>query len=361
MRKYLEFWMGMDIHSHFGSDYMTGRSVGPWYAVNDFAMLWMANDYLRWTGKSDWLDHSVKGSRSIMSYLEKYATNWRNYKADTGLADYGGIDNLLECVSTYVHQVASLNAGNVFNLRFLAKLLAERGNFSYSESLVSEAQELLGKIQELYVAGGGFWRTRQLDGQEIETRHCYDFITVLNTIADDLTPVQCKDMLGFFKKELQTKNWIRALSPKDQDAIFSVRPDHQWNGAYPAWPAQAVSGLYRLGQAELAYDWMQGLAASANQGPFGQAHFVETAAPFEAGGARKAPPNMPYLTDWAVSSGGSWVNIIIEGIFGVKATIFDGITAQSQFGPFDSTAELHGLVYQGRRYSVTRKGIKPTE
>ncbi|MFH1851767.1 MAG: hypothetical protein ABIA75_05430 [Candidatus Neomarinimicrobiota bacterium] len=365
MRKYLEYWMGLDTHKHFGTDYLTGGPVGPWYAVNDFAMLWMSNDYLRWSGQLDWLDSTVSPwqtngapDRQVLDYLSEYAGSWRNFKADSGLADYGGIDNLLECVSTYIHQVASLNAGNVFNLRFLAGLLEARGEKSAAVQLRSEAQDLLRKVQSLYVPGGGYWKALHPGGEAVEVRHCYDFITTLNTIADDLTNGQKREMARYFREELQTEVWMRALSPRDQDAIFSIRPDHQWNGAYPAWPAQTASGLYRLGETELAFNWLQGLAASANQGPFGQAHFTEQSAPREAGGALKCPPNMPYITDWAVSSGGCWVSLIIESIFGVKATIHEGITAVPQFGSFDPRAELHDLLYQGRRYHVDREGLK---
>jgi len=321
----------------------------------------MSKDYLRWSGKTGWLDQNISDSKSTFDYLEEYAGYWRNFKSNAGLADYGGIDNLLECVSSYIHQVASLNAGNVFNLRFISELLTARGKIAESKIYQKEASELLDRVLGLYVDGGGFWNARQPDGKLVAVRHCYDFITILNTIAPDLSTRQKNEMTRYFIEELQTRNWIRALSPKDQDAIFSVRPDHQWNGAYPAWPAQAVSGLYRLGQPDIAHEWMQGLAESANQGPFGQAHFVESAAAPEAGGARKAPFEMPYITDWAVSSGGSWVDIIIESIFGVEASIYNGISAQPQFGPFDSKAELHNLAYQGKLYTVNQTGIKQSE
>jgi len=43
------------------------------------------------------------------------------------------------------------------------------------------------------------------------------------------------------------------------DASFSVRPDHQWTGAYPAWPPLTVTGLYKIGQGELAFEWLKGL------------------------------------------------------------------------------------------------------
>jgi len=164
-------------------------------------------------------------------------------------------------------------------------------------------------------------------------------------------------MIKFFQNELQTDTWIRALSPTDANAMFSERPDHQWNGAYPAWPAQAVSGLYKIGMVDLAFKWLKGLARSANQGPFGQAHFVENAIQPENGGGLKAPPDPPYMCDWSVSGNGSWVNIIIESIFGIQATLNKGISAKPQFGNFDTNAELHNVPFQGKQYKITKKGI----
>ncbi len=80
-----------------------------------------------------------------------------------------------------------------------------------------------------------------------------------------------------------------------------VRPDHQWNGACTARPAEAAHALFRLGRRDIAASWLPGLARSANQGQFGQAHFTLDAAPGVHVGARKAP-QAPYLIDWACSS-----------------------------------------------------------
>ncbi|MEO8399569.1 MAG: hypothetical protein ABI550_07115, partial [Ignavibacteriaceae bacterium] len=159
-----------------------------------------------------------------------------------------------------------------------------------------------------------------------------------------------------FKRELQTPTWMHALSPGDDNVMFSIRPDHQWNGSYPAWPAQAVTGLYKIGEIDLAFNWLKGLSKTANQGPLGQAHFVETAIDTESGGARKATPEGPYINDWTVSSNGSWTNIIIESIFGVDAK-FNDISANSKFGKFDPKAELKNLSYQGTMYHVKKKGL----
>ncbi len=361
MKKYLEFWMLMDIHKHFGIEYLTGGPVGPWYSVNDFALTRIASDYLRWSGNTAWLNKEFidksGAKKNVLDYLIKYSGNWHQFKTKHGLADYGGVNNLLECVSTYIHEVASLNAGNVFNMRTAAALLEAIGDTKSSKELLTEADSLVIELNKLYAEGKGYWNTRFPDGDLVEVRHSYDFITILNTIAEDLSSKQKEEMTEFFIKELKTQAWMRALSPGDNNVMFSVRPDHQWNGAYPAWPAQAVTGLYKIGKADLAFNWLKGLAKSANQGPFGQAHFVEDVIDPESGGAKKASPEGPYICDWTVSSSGSWTNIIVESIFGVEATIYKGITAKPQFGEFDSKAELKNLNYQGKLYNVNKNGL----
>jgi len=360
MNKYLEHWMLMDVHKHFGTEYLTGGPVGPWYSVNDFAMMTISKNYLSWSGNLKWLEKELKNDSTeekVKNYLLKYSSNWKQFKTASGLADYGGINNLLECVSTYIHEVASLNAANVFNMRVGSEIASLLGNRELSKTLLNEAEQLIPEIQKLYVNGKGYWNTRFPDNRLVEVRHCYDFITILNSITDDLSEKQKTEMTRFFINELQTPTWMRALSPGDDNVMFSVRPDHQWNGAYPAWPVQAVTGLYKIGQGDLAFKWLKGIARTANQGPLGQAHFVETAVDPESGGARKSTPDGPYICDWTVSSHGSWTNIIIESIFGVEASMSNGIKANPDFGQFDPKAELKNIPYQGKLYHVNKKGI----
>lgn len=365
MRKYLQYWMKLDIHKHFGTEFLTGGPVGYWYAANDFNMMVLINDYLRWTGNYKWLETVIddpenKTRKPVIDYVESYALGWKKFQSSAGLADYGEIDNLMECVSTYIHEVASLNAANVFNMRTASKIFGIVGNSNTSTLLNSEAQKLVNEVQKLYADGKGYWHSRFPDGKMVDVRHCYDFFTILNTISADLSEKQKSEMVNFFKKELQTKSWMRALAPSDNDSMFSVRPDHQWNGAYPAWPAHSLSALYKAGQEDLAYEWLCGLAKSFNQGPLGQAHFVEDVIDAEDGGARKSPYELPYHTDWACSGAGSWVSVIIESLFGVHAEISGGISAIPKFSSFDSKAELHNLVYRGEKYVVSKDGLKKT-
>ncbi|MGD8166704.1 MGH1-like glycoside hydrolase domain-containing protein [Herbiconiux sp. P16] len=358
MRRQLTHWIGSDIHTHFGTSSITGGAVGRWYSVNDYAMTRLVSDYVRFTGDRGYLDEEMSDGRTVGEHLQSWAVAWKGLRGTSALADYGGIDNLLECVSSYTHEVASLNAANVWCLRTAATLAELAGDASLAASLRADAAALLGSVLDLYDDGTGHFVARQPDGSRLPVRHCYDFNVVGTTIGDDLPPAMRSEMVSFFRRELQTPNWMRALSPWDPDASFSVRPDHQWNGAYPAWPADAARALVALGAPDVATDWIGGLVKSTNQGPTGQAHFIEEAQPSISGGARKAPPQLPYITDWACSSSGAWVDLVIESLFGAAVSL-DGAVAPAGPGAvsaLDPAAVLRGLSSGGRLVDVHADG-----
>src|SRR3546814_16155193 len=60
---------------------------------------------------------------TVLDALREWASAWKGLRRGSALADYGEIDNLLECVSSYTHEVASLNAANVWSMRTVADLL----------------------------------------------------------------------------------------------------------------------------------------------------------------------------------------------------------------------------------------------
>ncbi len=364
MRRHLEHWIATDVHTHFGTEWLTGSPVGNWYAVNDFAMTRMIRDYVSWTGDVDWLTTPVAGGdgvKTVADYVHDYATAWRSLRSPHGLADYGGIDNLLECVSTYIHSVASLNAANAFTLRTAAAMDAALGETSRSAGYADEAAGIATAVNELYADGEGWFHARYPDGSLVPVRHCYDFFTVPFGMLDDLSETQRQEMADFFVRELQSPTWMHALSPYDDDALFSVRPDHQWNGAYPAWPSESAAALWRMGHGDVAAAWLPGLARSTNQGPLGQAHFVETAVEPDTGGARKAPNEWPWINDWTCSSTGSWVSLVIEAIFGVKVGFDGALSAAPQLADVDPTARLRGLVIRGTTYDVDAAGLHPQQ
>lgn len=355
MRNQVRHWISLDIHSHFGTSSLTGGPVGRWYSVNDYAMTRLVHDYVRFTGDVAFLDELV-GDQTVAASVRQWATAWQELRRDTALADYGEIDNLLECVSSYTHEVASLNAANVWSMRTAAELAALQGDETAASALRSEADALLPAVIERYLPGTGVFAAGQPDGTLLPVRHCYDFSIVGTTVADDLAPGIRAEMVDFFQRELQTDNWMRALSPWDPDASYSPRPDHQWNGAYPAWPADAGRALAALGAPEVLTTWVEGLSRTANQGPMGQAHFVEEAVPGINGGARKAPPQLPYIIDWACSSSGAWIELMIEALFGVSVAADGTVRAAGCVAALDPHAVLRGLRVGGRSYDIDAAG-----
>ncbi|MBK5305468.1 MAG: hypothetical protein JJD92_02135 [Frankiaceae bacterium] len=362
MRRHLERWMASDTHTHLGTDWLTGQPIGYWYSINDLAMTRMMTDYVAYSGNESWFDALPAGDtsgRTVLEHFDRIVTAYRELTLDHGLADYGGIDNLLECVSSYIHAVASLNAGNVWSLRKAAGLHEHRGDAEHAASLRKEADELAAAVNTLYVEGSGHFAARYPDGTDVPVKHCLDFFQVLLGMHADLTDQQRTEMADFFVRELQTPLWMQALSPADPDAVFSVRPDHQWNGAYPAWPAESALALLRIGRDDIVGPWLEGLAASTNQGPLAQAHFAESAVDPDGAGARKAPPDVPWVTDWTCSSSGSWVGMVIDGIFGVDVAVDGTVTAIPRLTQVDPGARLVGLRVRGVDYDVDASGARP--
>jgi hypothetical protein len=123
----------------------------------------------------------------------------------------------------------------------------------------------------------------------------------------------------------------------------------------PSVPATA-KGLYALDSSPPVSAWVKNLAKAANQGPIGQAHFVETVFPLEHGAAYKCPNDPPYINDWCCIAGGGFTDLMIVTIFGADSTLFDGIKAQPRLTDFDRKARLVNLRYQAKRYTITEKG-----
>ncbi len=357
LRTLVEVWLKNGMHEHHSSDYVTGEAVGPWYAANDAAIVRCAWHYLCVTGDFAWLDKKIT-DRTVLDHLEEHALYWK--KLDHfhhGLGDYGTIENLLEVVSTYLHEVAGINAGNVHSMRVLAELHRRRGNSSRAKELRIEAKAMADRINHLlYVDGKGFWRCGQPDGTFNEVRHCYDFLAVLDNMAEDLTSTQKREMSAFFWRELHSRKWMRALAQGDADATWNIRPDHSCLGAYAAWPPMTAKGLFKIDSPEEIARWLREVAKAGNQGPIGQAHFVEEVYPPVNGGAFKSSEDAPFIEDWCCIAAGAFTEMVIDSIFGADLTLFAGIKVDSHLASFDPTARLENLRYQDGLYTITKEG-----
>ena len=102
-------------------------------------------------------------------------------------------------------------------------------------------------------------------------------------------------------------------------------------------------GLYKFDSPSRIAAWLKNIAQTANQGTYGQAHFVDTTVEPDAGGARKDPAG-----GWYEVGGGSFSNLVIDSIFGAELTLHNGINVQSRVSDFfDAEARLEGLSLPG--------------
>ena len=108
---------------------------------------------------------------------------------------------------------------------------------------------------------------------------------------------------------------------------------------------------------DLLRAWLPGLARSANQGPYSQAHFIETYAAAEDGGARKAPTDLPYINDWAISSAGTFFETVLRGVFGVEPG-FKKLEAKPKLEGIDERARIEGLAWHGKGHAVDASGCR---
>jgi len=361
LRNHIEVWLAADIRRCLATDYVTGKPLGNWYAVNSSAIVRLAHDYLRYSGDFEWLGKRVDG-RAIIEHLEEHALMWREYDTNGhGLADCGGVINLLECVSTYTHEVASFNAMWVAAQRQVAAMWCLMGQEDRASALEKQAGILLGNVLPLYAEGKGYWRCRQPDGSHNDVHHIYDFVAILESIADDLPENVRREMVANFRREHQTTNWTRSLSAWDDDAHRAVRVDHQWTGSFASISAQAINGLFRVGEGAMAFEWLRNVALVARQGPIGQAHWVDPLYPSFEGGAWKASYLMPYITDWTVAANGAYPAMIIESVFGVDVSMEKGLRWKGTAEALDRGARLDNVKVQGINHTVDHDGIRPSD
>ena len=327
----LEMALCADVRKFNQINFLTGRggdAQGPgWpYTVDIYNAFYAAWHLLHTCGLAipDCLQKRMQtpsGEMTLLEVFEDLAFDWRRTRvAALNLADYGSKHELLECVSTYEHVVAGLNANAAWMLRRLADLYRLEDRAEDAAQADAEADGIRDAIlKHLYVEGCGWFRCLHPDGRSREVRHCWDIALVLNGIGPELPGNIQAEIVTFFQNELQTPAWIRALSPHDGDAAVSgVRADHQYNGAFGSWPAEVALGLLNIGRHDIVTEWMQGIARTARQGPFAQAYFEEGVFPATHGGATKVTDEVPQCCHWSNISGGLFYTVM-EKLFSGKA------------------------------------------
>ena len=111
-------------------------------------------------------------------------------------------------------------------------------------------------------------------------------------------------------------------------------------GAYAAWPPMTAKALYKIDSPDQTSRWLREVAKAGNQGPIGQAHFVEDVYPPVNGGAFKSSEDAPFIEDWCCIAAGAFTELVIDSIFGAELTLSHGIRVNSHLASFDLSARL---------------------
>jgi hypothetical protein len=144
--------------------------TGYFYAYNSVSLYRTFSAYVRVTNDLTFLEKAQPFMQTLASFWRAYAKG-----QNSNLADYCGDPNCyLECVPTYTHVTAGLQASNAFMARDLAELLEAQGNVTAASQLRASAASITADtIRLMYVSNsserpplssdspgqrGGWWR-----------------------------------------------------------------------------------------------------------------------------------------------------------------------------------------------------------
>ena len=420
---------GDDALAGWGVDWPSGEAVGSWYAANDVTLVKLVHAYVTTTHDLAFLDEalpsptypaaaaaaaasasassstrvassiaasstpastpasaSAESPRTVWSALLQLATAWQRRVAPGGrLADFGGPPNLLECVPTYVHQVAGFNAAAAWSSRLLSAAMHTRaaGAAGAAGAATEAAAELRRKADALAAAtlelalpdGSGVWHAAQPDGGRLVNRHVLDFAYVSEFLHDDLPRPLRESMAAFVRRELLVpeQGWMRAQSLSDPAAKDSDRTDHGPWGAYAGWPPITASSLAQLGHQREGLEMLRRAATLTARGPWGQAHALHRGSGDGKGprGAAGAAYKPFVFTLYNEAVGAAFVDATLHVLFGLRAAsapLLETLAApplvEAADAPLQSggvAAELHGLRWQGALFnasSAARGGVE---
>jgi hypothetical protein len=351
MKQHCRLFLACDPHRGPVYNMDLGEQWDGWYAANDSTIFLFVNEYLNVTNDAAFLDERI-GERTVLEHLETLATNWQKLQKDKSvmLADYGDNRNLLECAPAYVNRVPSFNAANVWMMRTVAELLENRGNTTRAEELRGLANQVSRAVLSMYKPGEGVWSALHRDGKKVELRHCFDFVCIGRYMPEDLTPEIKQEMVAFVVRELITDNWMRAMSPRDQAAAVSDRPDHGPMGAYDAWPALSAESMCLLGAWRPALAFFDSTQEVLYEGVYGQAREYYG----EHRMQRDAPVRIAMRGACMRESvgGGAFSETILGVLFGFRPQLGRPLTLFEPKVDRGFVGTLHNLPFRGEMYDI---------
>jgi hypothetical protein len=286
------------------------------YAANACTTFGTVDTYLRVTGDRAFLDEKLENGNAVLVRLNALATDWETLpRGPDGLVNYGNSGKLLETGPLYVECVAAFNAQNVWMMRRAAEWDSLKGNEAASRDLRRKADAFLPAVLSLYNKDSGAWNLRRVDGATVPVQHCVDFIYAGDALFNDLSTEQKTGLINFAKRELFTKDWMRAMSLKDPNYPRATRPDHSYTGSYDGWVPLTAAAMWRLGGTHDAYAFYCRAAEVTREGPFAQAHEFYGPTPTSADAPVRVALRGSNMKECI--SGAAFADVVINLFFGL--------------------------------------------
>jgi hypothetical protein len=317
-----------------------GRSAHYWYAQNPFAEMRILQDYLTQTGDLSFLDYPVEGA-TVFEWMKRMGLEiHKRYGRPDGLLDFGsGSQKFLEIrTGGYQHVVAATNGLAVAYFRQMGAWCRSRKDPDAAE-FDSWATQLQNAISEkLWNRQLGWFENLYPDGS-LHLVWSYHLFDLLGSGA--LSEVQQQRMVSHLT-EGQFLGPYGMYSISKADRVHWDLEDVDWGGGgqYTGMPLRIAESLYRLGDAELAWDILARCARWTKWYPYiPQEIFADF-------------PGYPEVEMPVEIAAGSGAQAILFGVFGLRPSMDGSLEIQPSYHHELGEAKLQGYRFRGHVYDV---------
>jgi hypothetical protein len=229
---------------HYAYTPLDGRAVGPWYAYNQFSVVWCVYHHSLLTGDVDFLRRVVDG-KTVYRWAVEHALFGDDLAQAPTLVDFGKDLNLLELRRTdaYRHFVPSPNAERCWSMRAVDRMAGWIG--AEEAHLSVRAEELAGLIGErLWCEDLGWFGTLDRAGNR---KVCWT-IQVFDMLRFDVVHENKRNMMlrHLNEDEFLSTYGVHSLSKRD---LGYDESDVDWGGpgVYAGDAPELVEDLYLAG------------------------------------------------------------------------------------------------------------------
>jgi hypothetical protein len=317
-----------------------GKLIDYWYAQTPFAAMRVLQDYLVQTGDEGLLDQKVGGTTVFETMKQTGVELRKRFGRPDGLLDFGpGSEKMIEIrTDGYQHTVAADNGLAFAYFRQVAAWAAKRHDPDAAQFSQWADQIQQSMTKELWDEKNGWFLNLYPDG----TRHLvwsYHQFELLDTGM--LSTSEQQRLTDHIKEgEFLGPYGMYSMSKSDQTHWDREDADFGGGGQYAGQPLRVSESLYRLGNAELAWNVLSRCLRWAEYSPYiPQSIFTDF------------PGHTQVEMDLELSAG-SGVQAIMFGVFGLRLHQDNSLHVSPSYHHELGVARMTGYRFRGHLYDV---------